>query len=124
MTFSRLISSDTRAGILVAIGTALFLAPIAIGLSAAAIAAGVAIGVVTVGLGLSGTATSGRGTLPVSAHAAYDQGLAAGLFLSGGVFLLAGEPAAALLFAGVGVVQMIIGGITRYTVTPASQNFP
>ena len=120
MTFSRLISSDTRAGILVAIGTALLLAPIAIGLSAAAIAAGVAIGVVTVGLGLAGTATSGRGTLPISAHAAYDQGLAVGLLLSGGVFLLAGEPAAAVLFAGVGLVQMVIGGITRYTATPAS----
>ena len=120
MTFSRLISSDTRAGILVTIGTALLLAPIAIGLSPAAIAAGVAIGVVTVGLGLAGTATSGRGTLPVSAHAAYDQGLAAGLLLSGGAFVLAGEPAAALLFAGIGLVQLIVGGITRYTVTPAS----
>ena len=120
MTFSRLISSDTRAGILVAIGTALLLAPIAIGLSTAAIAAGVTIGVVTVGLGLAGTATSGRGTIPVSAHAAYDQGLAAGLLLSAGAFLLAGEPAAAALFAGIGLVQTIVGGITRYTVTPAS----
>ena len=119
MTFSRLISSDTRAGILVAIGTALLLVPIAIGLSAAAIAAGVMIGVVTVGLGLAGTAPSGRGTLPVSAHAAYDQGLAAGLLLSGGLFVLAGEPAAALLFAGIGVVQQIVRAITRYTATPA-----
>jgi hypothetical protein len=119
MTISRLISSDTRAGILVAIGTTLLLAPFAIGLSAAAVAAGVGIGVVTVGLGLAGTAFTGRGTIPVSAHAAYDQGLAAGLLLSGLAFLLAGEPVAALLFAGIGFVQMVIGGITRYTVTPA-----
>ena len=120
MSISRLISADTRAGMLVTIGTVLLIAPVAIGLSAAAIAAGVAIGVVTVGLGLAGTAYSGRGTIPVSAHAAYDQGLAVGLLLSGAIFLAAAEPAAALLFAGVGVVQMFIGGVTRYTATPAS----
>ena len=119
MTFSRLISSDTRAGLLVTVGTALLLAPIALGLSVAAIAAGVMIGVLTVGLGLAGTATSGRGTIPVTAHMVYDQGLAAGLLLSGGVFLLAGEPSAAAVFGVAGIVQLIVGGITRYTVTPA-----
>ncbi len=102
------------------IGTALLLVPVAIGLSAAAIAAGVAIGVLTVGLGLAGTAYTGRGTIPVTAHAAYDQGLAAGLLLSGAIFLVAAEPVAALLFAGLGFVQMLIGGITRYTATPAA----
>ena len=120
MSISRLISSDTRAGMLVTIGTTLLLAPVAIGLSAAAVAAGVGIGVLTVGLGLAGTAYSGRGTIPVAAHAAYDQGLAAGLVLSGAIFLVVGEPVAALLFAGLGFVQMVIGGITRYTATPAA----
>ena len=119
MTFARLISSDTRAGILVTIGTTLLLAPIALGLSVAAIAAGVTIGVFTVGLGLAGTATSGRGTIPVSAHMVYDQGLAAGLLLSGGVFLLASEPVAAVVFGTAGLVQLVVGGITRYTATPA-----
>lgn len=119
MTFARLISSDTRAGILVAVGTALLLAPIALGLSVAAIAAGVMIGVVTVGLGLAGTATSGRGTIPVSAHMVYDQGLAAGLLLSGGAFLLAGEPPAAVVFGVAGLILLVVGGITRYTATPA-----
>ena len=119
MTFSRRISSDTRAGLLVAVGTALLLLPIAIGLSVAAIAAGVMIGVLTVGLGLAGTAPSGRGTIPVSAHMVYDQGLAVGLLLSGGVFLLAGEGTAALVFAATGLIQLLIGGITRYTATPA-----
>ncbi len=102
------------------IGTALLLVPVAIGLSAAAIAAGVAIGVLTVGLGLAGTAYTGRGTIPVTAHAAYDQGLAAGLLLSGAIFLAAAEPVAALLFAGLGFVQVFIGGVTRYTATPAA----
>ena len=120
MTFSRLISSDTRAGMLVAVGTALLLVPIAIGLSVAAIAAGVMIGVLTVGLGLAGTATSGRGTIPVTAHMVYDQGLAAGLLLSGGVFLLAGEPVAARRVRRAGLVQLVVGGITRYTATPAA----
>ena len=120
MTFARLISSDTRAGILVAVGTTLLLVPIAIGLSVAAMAAGVMIGVLTVGLGLAGTATSGRGTIPVTAHMVYDQGLAAGLLLSGGVFLLAGEPVAAAVFGVAGLVQLVVGGITRYTATPAA----
>jgi len=119
MTFARLISSDTRAGILVTIGTTLLLAPIALGLSVAAIAAGVMIGVLTVGLGLAGTATSGRGTIPITAHMVYDQGLAAGLLLSGGVFLLASEPVAALVFGTAGLIQLVVGGITRYTATPA-----
>jgi len=118
MTFARLISSDTRAGILVAVGTTLLLVPIAIGLSVAAMAAGVMIGVLTVGLGLAGTATSGRGTIPVTAHMVYDQGLAAGLLLSGGVFLLAGEPVATAVFGVAGLAQLIVGGITRYSVTP------
>jgi hypothetical protein len=119
MTFARLISSDTRAGILVAVGTALLLVPIALGLSVAAIAAGVMIGVVTVGLGLAGTATSGRGTIPITTHMVYDQGLAAGLLLSGGIFLLASEPVAAVVFGVAGLIQLVVGGITRYTATPA-----
>lgn len=119
MTFARLISSDTRAGILVAVGTALLLAPFALGLSVAAIAAGVMIGVVTVGLGLAGTATSGRGTVPVTTHMVYDQGLAAGLLLGGGIFLLASEPVAAVVFGVAGLIQLVVGGITRYTATPA-----
>jgi len=120
MTLGRLISIDTRAGILVMVGTLLLTAPFALGLSAAAIAAGVAIGVVTTGLGLAGTAFNGRGTVPVAAHQAYDQGLAIGLLLSSGVFALAGEPAAAALFAAIGMFQAIIGGLTRYTATPAA----
>ncbi len=120
MTIARLISADTRSGILVAIGTALLLAPIALGLSIAAMVAGVAIGVVTVGLGLAGTATGGRGTIPVSAHMAYDQGLAAGLLLSGLAFGVAGEAGAAAIFAGIGLLQLVTAGITRYSATPAA----
>jgi hypothetical protein len=119
MTIARLISSDTRAGLLVAIGTALLLVPIVVGLSVAAIAAGVMIGVLTVGLGLAGTASSGRGTIPVTAHMVYDQGLAVGLLLSGAVFLLAGEPLATAVFGVAGLFQLVVGGVTRYTANPA-----
>jgi hypothetical protein len=77
------------------------------------------IGVVIIGLGLAGTASSGRGTIPVTAHMVYDQGLAAGLLLSAGVFLLAGEPVATAVFGVAGLAQLVVGGITRYTATPA-----
>lgn len=120
MDMGRLISVDTRAGILVTIGTLLLTVPFALGLTPAAIAAGVGIGVLAVGLGFAGTAFSGRGTVPVAAHRAYDQGLAVGLLLSALAFAVAGEPAAAALFAGVGLIQAVTGGITRYTATPAS----
>ncbi len=103
-----------------AVGSILLGAPFALGLSPAAIAAGAGIGVVTIGLGLAGTAPSGRGTVSVGAHKAYDQGLALGLLIGAAAFFLAAEPAAGLLFAATGLFQLLLGGFTRYTATPAS----
>ena len=120
MTIARLISVDTRAGLLVAIGTTLLLLPLALGLSAASITTGVVIGAVAIGLGLAGTATYGRGTIPVTAHLAYDQGLALGLILTAVAFLVAAEPLSAAVFAGAGLLQALVGGFTRYSAAPTA----
>lgn len=115
MTFTRLISVDTRSGFLVALGTTLLLAPVAIGLSAAAMVTGVLVGALAIGLGLAGTAVGGRGTIPVSAQMAYDQGLGVGLVLTAAVFIVAGDPTATLLFGVAGAVGLLIAGVTRYS---------
>ena len=100
-------------------GTALIVAPFALGLESAALVTAVAIGGVMVALGVAGTDTSGRGTLPVSAHAVYDRGIALGLVLVAVVFALADQLEAALVFGIAGVAALIVTSITRYSARPA-----
>jgi hypothetical protein len=73
---------------------------------------GTAVGV-RVSLGLAGTATQGRGTLPLSAQAIYDRGLAVGLFLS--AFALTGDAAAGAIFAAAGAATLAITAVTKYS---------
>jgi hypothetical protein len=103
-----------------AAGTALISVPFMIGLDAAAIVTGVTIGVMIVALALAGTAAGGRGTLPVSAQAVYDRGIALGLLIVGVVFAIAGDLGAALLFATAGVAALIVTSITRYSASTAT----
>jgi hypothetical protein len=119
MTIARLISPALRSGLLMAAGTALIGVPFAIGLDAAAIVTGLAIGVLIVALALAGTESSGRGTLPVSAQAVYDRGIALGLLLVAAVFGLSGDLGAGLLFATAGVAALIVTSITRYSARAA-----
>src|SRR3712207_6670279 len=113
MDYTRSITPSLRAGLLVAVGSALLAVPFAVGLSVAAVVTAGAAGVVAVGLGLAGTATSGRGTLPLSAHAAYDRGLALGLALAGLAFGVAGEPGALAFFIVAGTVLLALVSATR-----------
>jgi hypothetical protein len=78
-----------------------------------------AIGVMIVALALAGTAPAGRGTLPVSAQAVYDRGIAFGLLAVAVVFGIAGQTGAALLFAIAGVAALIVTSITRYSASAA-----
>jgi hypothetical protein len=119
MTIARLISPAFRSGLLMAAGTALIGVPFVIGLGAAAIVTGVTIGVVIVALALAGTAPSGRGTLPISAQAVYDRGIALGLLLVAAVFGLDGDTGAAALFATAGVAALVVTSITRYSASAA-----
>jgi hypothetical protein len=89
--------------------------PFAIGLSVdATITAGV-IGVVLFGLAVSATDTDGRGTIPISAHAAYDS--AVGFVLVGAAlaFGLAGEAGALALLLVAGTAQLVLNSVTRYS---------
>ena len=119
MTLARLISIDTRSGLLVGLGAAILFAPFALGLSVAAMVVGVTIGALALGLGLAGTASSGRGTIPVNAHMAYDAGLAFGMLLTAAAFGLTGEGAAGGLFGVAGLAQLVLSTTTRYTRTAA-----
>jgi hypothetical protein len=125
MSSSHTISSDTRSALLVGTGTALIVAPFMVGLGSAAIASGVFLGAIIVGLGLAGTAVTGRGTLPTGAHMAYDQGIAVGLLLAAVIFGIVGDYGATALFTFVGAIQLAVGTLTRYSPTPrtAAQNF-
>jgi hypothetical protein len=115
MTIVRLISPSFRSGLLMAGGTALIALPTVFGLGAAAIVTGLALGVVIVALALAGTAADGRGTLPVSAQAVYDRGIAIGLLAVGVLFALMGDTGAGLLFAIAGAGALLITSITRYS---------
>jgi len=121
MSFFRLVSPGLRAGLLVAVGSMLLAVPFALGLSVAAIVVGVGVGILAIGLGLAGTASEGRGTLPLSAHAAYDLGLAIGLLFAAVAF--GGEAGAALFFFVVGLVQLTLSAVTRYSAGPATPSF-
>lgn len=123
MNLSRSISPGLRAGLLVGVGSALFAVPFAIGLSLAAVVTGVVVGSLAIGLGLAGTAPEGRGTIPISAHAVYDAGLAAGLVFSAVAFAVTGEGGAAIFFFVTGLVQMMVSALTRYTRGPVSPSF-
>ncbi len=97
------------------LGIALLLLPIALLMSPAAIVAGLFTGALALGIGIAGTATSGRGTIPVLAHKAYDRGLAAGLLFTALAFGAVGEPAALALFATTALAQLLMAVNTRYS---------
>jgi hypothetical protein len=101
-------------------GTSLMLVPFPIGASAAVIMTGIAVGALVVALGLAGTASEGRGTLPLSAQATYDRGLAVGLFLIAALFAGANDAAGAAIFAAAGAVTLATTLVTSYSTTSAA----
>jgi hypothetical protein len=117
MTLARLISPTLRSALMLAAGTALLLVPSLLELSTAAVVTGVGIGALAMALGIAGTGTDGPGTLPISAHAAYDRGLAFGLLLAAVLFGLAGERAALAFFGASGIAALLVATTTRYSVS-------
>jgi hypothetical protein len=116
---THLISHSLRAALLMVAGSALIAVPLLVGLGAAPIVSGVLVGTLAIALGLAGTEPGGRGTLPLSAQAVYDRGLALGLLLSAGIFGVAGEPEAMVLFAGAGIAALFMTAVTRYSARAA-----
>jgi hypothetical protein len=119
VTFLRLISPALRSGLFLLAGTALITLPYALGVGSAGIVTGVAVGSLMVALALAGTESTGRGTLPLSAQAVYDRGVALGLVLVAIAFGVADETAAALVFGAAGLAGLLVSSITRYSARPA-----
>jgi hypothetical protein len=119
MTVLRLIPLALRSGLLMVAGAGLITAPFVLGLDAAALVTAVGIGGIMVALAVAGTDSSGRGTLPVSAQAVYDRGIAVGLLLTAVLFGAASETEAALVFGIAGAAALIVTSITRYSARPA-----
>jgi len=119
MGSSHRISHGLRSALLVVAGSALIAVPFVMGLDAAPLVTGVLVGTLAIALGLAGTEPGGRGTLPLSAQAVYDRGLAFGLLLCGGIFGIAGEPEAMVLFAGAGLAALFMTAVTRYSARAA-----
>ncbi len=119
MTVLRLIPLALRSGLLMLAGAGLIAAPFALELDSAALVTAVAIGGLMVSLAVAGTDSDGRGTLPVSAQAAYDRGIGIGLVLTALVFGAADQTEAALLFGIAGAAALIVTSITRYSARPA-----
>ena len=115
----RLISFATHTALEMAVGFAIMALPLVLGLGSAAAVVGVVLGAAVVTLALAGTATEGRGTVPLSAHAAYDRGLALGLILAAGMLGLAGYPGAVGFFLLAGLVLLALSTVTRYSVARA-----
>lgn len=115
MTLFRLIPASLRSGLLVLVAPFVMALPLLLALDPAALVLGFLLGTAMLGLGITGTAIEGRGTLPLSQHAIYDRGLALGLLLTAILFSVTGQPQAALYFAAVGAGQLLLTTTTRYS---------
>jgi hypothetical protein len=89
--------------------------PFAIGLSAEAIITAAVIGVALFGLAVSATDTEGRGTLPLSTHAAYDSAIGFVLIAASIAFGVAGEVGAMAFLLAAGTAQLTLNSVTRYS---------
>jgi hypothetical protein len=115
MGSTRVISHALRASTLIAAGSALIAVPFLLGLDPAPLVTGVLVGTLAIALGLAGTEPGSRGTLPLSAQLVYDRGLALGLLLSAGIFGVAGQLEAMVLFGGAGLAALVTTAVTRYS---------
>ena len=95
--------------------TALIGVPFTIGLSINATITAALLGILLFGLAVSATATEGRGTLPISAHATYDAAVALVLVGAAVVFGLAGETPALVFLLAAGIAQLTLNALTRYS---------
>ena len=98
---------------------ALIAAPFALDMSLDATITAAVIGVVLFGLAISATDSEGRGTIPVSAHAAYDAAVALVLVGAAAVFGFAGEATALVFLLAAGTAQLTLNALTRYSPTRA-----
>ena len=111
---SRLIPLPIHSALEIVLGTAIIAAPLVLGLGTAALVTGFAVGVLVIGLAVGATG-SGRGAIPVSAHAAYDGGIGVGLIAAGVVLGVAGDLGALAVLGTAGVFLLLLNATTRYS---------
>ncbi len=106
---TRSISLPIHAALELALGLALLEGSLALDLEPAGLVAAFSLGVL-----LTGLALAGPDSLPLSTHQAFDLAIVAAL-AGGGVGLgVSGDPAAGLLLAAVGVLQLVLLTLTRW----------
>jgi hypothetical protein len=114
MTALRLISLPTHAALELAFGLLVMASPFVLGFTSAGLVVSVFLGAVIVGLAFSAIPVEGRST-PISAHFAYDRGIAIGLLGAALVLGISGDLAASIFFAAAALGQTALNVITRYS---------
>jgi hypothetical protein len=94
------------------LGMLALVAPFALGFTLSGAVVSILIGVCVVGLALDAAEQPAR----VSAHQAFDYGIAFAAVLVAVPLALAGDPAAALFLGALGLVQLALDAATRYSV--------
>jgi len=116
MTSLRLISLPAHGAIELLAGLVTMVAPFVLGFGPAGSVVAVALGAVIVGLSLA-TASTEQGSMPISAHFAFDRGIVIGLLAAGLVLGLAGDAVAALSLSLIGAALLLLSLSTRYSAT-------
>ena len=113
--FLRAISFSTHGALELAVGLAVGIVPLAIGVPPAALIASVFASVTMIGLALGASAPAGSARIPIGAHAGYDK-LLAGLLLATAIGAgIAGNPGALAFFAAAAAAYALLITATRYT---------
>ena len=110
MTAIRAISLPLHGAVELPIGVLALIAPFALGFGPAGTLVSVMLGVCIVGLALDATHPA-----QVSAHQAFDYGVAFAAVFVALPLALVGDAAAALFLAAVGLAQLALDGTTRYS---------
>ena len=113
--FRGTVSYPLHAAFEIVVASALIAVPFAIGLSVDATITAVVLGAVLFGLAITATDHEGRGTLPISAHAAYDSAIALVLIGAAVAFGVAGQHPALVFLLAAGTAQLVLHAFTRYT---------
>ena len=117
MTAIRLISLPLHGALEMLVGLFTMAAPVVLGLTPAAAVVGVVVGALIVGLALSSTGADadGRRSFNITAHHAFDYGVALGLLGAAAVIGIAGDGIAAAVFAAAAAAQLALNLTTRYS---------
>jgi hypothetical protein len=111
MTALRLISLPLHGAFELLTGTVALVAPFALGFTPAGTVVAILIGVCAVGLAFDAAQEPSQ----LSAHLAADYGIALGAVLVAVPLALSGDAAAALFLGAVGLVQLTLNALTRYS---------